>query len=149
VRVAPGHPSPLGATWDGSGVNFALRSSIATRVEVCLFDSAGDEQESRRVFLPGRTGGVRLSLDPAKIRLGDVVRRTELNMDLVECFDPGTNTCPIIHSCGLKRLLMDALDAFVGSLNAYTLADILKPGRRARLASSFIQLEQLKTRKAI
>jgi len=100
-------------------------------------------------ILPGRTGGVRLSLDPAKIRLGDVVRRTELNMDLVECFDPGTNTCPIIHSCGLKRLLMDALDAFVGSLNAYTLADILKPGRRARLASSFIQLEQLKTRKAI
>jgi Rrf2 family nitric oxide-sensitive transcriptional repressor len=100
-------------------------------------------------ILPGRTGGVRLRIDPAEIRLGDVVRRTELNLDVVECFDAGTNTCPIIHSCGLKRLLMDALDAFVDSLNAYTLADILKPGRRAKLVSSFIQLEQLKTRKAV
>ena len=100
-------------------------------------------------ILPGRTGGVRLRIDPTEIRLGDVVRRTELNLDVVECFDASTNTCPIIHSCGLKRLLMEALDAFVGSLNAYTLADILKPGRRAKLVSSFIQLEQLKTRKAV
>ena len=58
VRIDPGHPAPLGATWDGSGVNFALWSSIAARVELCLFDSAGDEFESARVFLPGRAGDV-------------------------------------------------------------------------------------------
>ena len=40
MRVWPGHPSPLGATWDGNGVNFALFSEHATKVELCLFDSA-------------------------------------------------------------------------------------------------------------
>jgi glycogen operon protein len=58
VRVAPGHSNPLGATWDGGGVNFALWSSVATHVELCLFDSPDDETESRRLFLPGRTGDV-------------------------------------------------------------------------------------------
>jgi isoamylase len=58
VRIDPGHPSPLGATWDGDGVNFALWSSVATRVELCLFDSAGEEVESRRAFLPGRSGDI-------------------------------------------------------------------------------------------
>ncbi len=40
MRVWPGRPYPLGATWDGRGVNFALYSENATRVELCLFDSA-------------------------------------------------------------------------------------------------------------
>ena len=43
--VHPGEPYPLGATWDGEGVNFALYSENATRVEVCLF--AADGQETR------------------------------------------------------------------------------------------------------
>ena len=42
-RVHPGEPYPLGATWDGEGVNFALYSENATRVEVCLFDAGGRE----------------------------------------------------------------------------------------------------------
>jgi glycogen operon protein len=41
--VAPGAPYPLGATCDGEGVNFALYSEHATKVEVCLFDAAGKE----------------------------------------------------------------------------------------------------------
>jgi isoamylase len=48
MKVWPGDPYPLGATWDGSGVNFALFSENATRVELCLFD--GDKE--RRVDLP-------------------------------------------------------------------------------------------------
>ncbi len=40
----PGHPFPLGATWDGEGVNFSLFSEHATRVELCLFDADGGEQ---------------------------------------------------------------------------------------------------------
>jgi isoamylase len=55
VRVWPGRPYPLGATWDGLGVNFALFSENATAVELCLFDSAGDEHESARVRMPERT----------------------------------------------------------------------------------------------
>jgi len=49
MRVRPGTPYPLGATWDGEGVNFALFSAHATRVELCLFD--GDE-ERERIVLP-------------------------------------------------------------------------------------------------
>ncbi len=54
--IPSGAPHPLGATWTKSGVNFALRSSRATRVELCLFDEAGEERA--RVDLPARTGDV-------------------------------------------------------------------------------------------
>ena len=50
-RVEAGSPTPLGATWDGSGTNFALFSSNATRVELCLFNEAG-RRELARVPLP-------------------------------------------------------------------------------------------------
>jgi isoamylase len=46
VRVWPGAPYPLGATWQGNGVNFAIFSAHATRVELCLFDSAEAQEES-------------------------------------------------------------------------------------------------------
>jgi isoamylase len=51
LRVWPGSPSPLGATWDGIGVNFALFSEHATRVELCLFDSVDAEVESLTIPL--------------------------------------------------------------------------------------------------
>src|SRR5438046_2007545 len=41
VRIWPGHPYPLGATYDGAGTNFSLFSEVATRVELCLFDDRG------------------------------------------------------------------------------------------------------------
>ena len=50
-RVREGLPHPLGATWDGAGINFALFSAHATRVELCLFDAAG-ERETARIELP-------------------------------------------------------------------------------------------------
>ncbi|MBO2448481.1 glycogen debranching protein GlgX [Actinomadura barringtoniae] len=43
-EVWPGEPYPLGATWDGTGTNFALFSEVATRVELCLFDADGNEE---------------------------------------------------------------------------------------------------------
>jgi len=46
-----GLPEPLGATWDGIGVNFALFSAHATRVELCLFDFTG-KRELERITLP-------------------------------------------------------------------------------------------------
>ena len=55
MRVQLGQPYPLGATWDGMGVNFALFSENATSVELCLFDSPDDARESQRVTLPERT----------------------------------------------------------------------------------------------
>ena len=49
MRIWPGHPYPLGATWDGEGVNFALFSENATAVELCLFDQANATQETHRI----------------------------------------------------------------------------------------------------
>jgi len=55
LRVWPGTPYPLGATWDGVGVNFALFSEHATRVELCLFDSPAAESESITIPLTEQT----------------------------------------------------------------------------------------------
>jgi glycogen operon protein len=52
MRVLPGRAYPLGATWDGSGVNFALYTENATKVELCLFDSDDAQKESARIELP-------------------------------------------------------------------------------------------------
>ena len=52
-----GRPHPLGATWDGEGTNFALFSSHATKVELCLF-SSGDGREVTRIPLPEKTDDV-------------------------------------------------------------------------------------------
>ncbi|MHC1480794.1 glycogen debranching protein GlgX [Frateuria aurantia] len=56
VRIREGQPFPLGATWDGLGVNFALFSGHATRVELCLFDASG--AETARLDLPEYTDEV-------------------------------------------------------------------------------------------
>jgi isoamylase len=58
ARVWPGAPAPLGAHPDGAGVNFALLSEHAARVEVCLFARPDDPYEAERIVLPERTGHV-------------------------------------------------------------------------------------------
>jgi Rrf2 family nitric oxide-sensitive transcriptional repressor len=72
----------------------------------------------------GRSGGVTLAKRPNKIRLGDVVRITEPDFALVECFGPD-NQCVITTRCRLRRALGEALDAFIATLDRYTLADLI------------------------
>ena len=57
MRIESGKPAPLGATWDGSGTNFALFSSNATKVELCLFEPSG-RRETDRISLPEHTHDV-------------------------------------------------------------------------------------------
>ncbi len=57
-RVWPGRPSPLGATWDGEGVNFAVFSSRASAIELCLFGGPDGRHEVERIPLQERTGDV-------------------------------------------------------------------------------------------
>src|SRR6185312_1632520 len=73
----------------------------------------------------GRGGGMRLAMHPSDIGVGWLIRRTEPHMNLVECFDLETNTCPIAPACGLKGALARAQQAFLGVLDEYTLADFL------------------------
>ena len=56
--VLPGRPYPLGATWDGKGVNFALFSEHAQRVELCLFDAPDSKHEAKRITLPESTNRI-------------------------------------------------------------------------------------------
>ncbi|MGH7535704.1 MAG: glycogen debranching protein GlgX, partial [Gemmatimonadales bacterium] len=58
IRVWPGTPDSLGATWDGEGTGFALFSEHATAVELCLFDRPDAAVESARVSLRERTGSI-------------------------------------------------------------------------------------------
>src|SRR5919197_5045775 len=57
-KVWPGRAHPLGATADDEGVNFAVYSKSAERVEVCLFDDRDPQREVRRIALPERTARV-------------------------------------------------------------------------------------------
>lgn len=75
----------------------------------------------------GRHGGVRLAKPVTEIRIGQLIRETEENLTLVECFEPDHNTCPISSGCRLASYLDEALSAFLAVLDARTLADVIEP----------------------
>jgi Rrf2 family nitric oxide-sensitive transcriptional repressor len=81
----------------------------------------------------GRGGGLRLARLPETIRVGEVVRQTEASMTFVECFDPETSQCRIEAACELRAALRKAVDAFLATLDGYTVAD-LGVRRRKKLA---------------
>lgn len=82
----------------------------------------------------GRAGGVRLARPASEIRIGAVVRATEENFVLVECFDPETNQCPIAPVCVLAPALDRALEAFFAVLDELTLSDLVQtPKKLGRL----------------
>ncbi|MGN7478214.1 RrF2 family transcriptional regulator [Solibacillus silvestris] len=73
----------------------------------------------------GRGGGIRLALDPEQINIGGVVRKTEEDFHIVECFNPENNLCKISAECRLKFALNEALKAYLAVLDSYTLADVI------------------------
>ena len=73
----------------------------------------------------GKGGGMRLGRAPEDINIGAVVRATEDNHKLVECFDRESSDCRIEAACVLRGLLGQALEAFLRALDRYTLADLL------------------------
>lgn len=72
----------------------------------------------------GRSGGFTLAKRPEDINLGAVVRATEPDFALVECFATG-NQCVVTDSCRFPQVLNEALGSFIATLDRYTLADIL------------------------
>ena len=75
----------------------------------------------------GKGGGVRLARPPEAINLGEVVRRVEADMALVECLGPEPGRWSIEPACVLRGVLGEALEAFLAVLDRYTLADLLGP----------------------
>jgi Rrf2 family nitric oxide-sensitive transcriptional repressor len=72
----------------------------------------------------GKGGGMRLGRLPEEIHLGEVIRQTEVDWALVECFSSGSG-CQIHAACRLPPILDEALAAMFGVLDKYTLSDLL------------------------
>jgi Rrf2 family nitric oxide-sensitive transcriptional repressor len=90
----------------------------------------------------GRSGGITLACDPGRINIGEVVRKTEPNFRIVECFDAKENTCRIVPVCTLRGVLSKALESFFDTLDGYTLADLVRMKGNQRL-SDFLPLRSL------
>src|SRR5690606_26515856 len=74
----------------------------------------------------GRNGGVRLGKPADKISLFDVVRVTEDNFAMAECFEDDATDCPLVDSCALNEALRKALGAFFEVLAGYSIDDLVK-----------------------
>lgn len=82
----------------------------------------------------GNNGGIRLSRPPEQINVGHIVRMSEGDSSLVECFG-AENQCVITPSCQLKHMFAEAMERFFYCLDQYTLADFLRGTRHAELDS--------------
>lgn len=80
----------------------------------------------------GRSGGVRLRVRPEKINIGAIVRASEQDFTIVECFNKANNRCVLSPACRLQRALREALDAFFKVLDGLSLADILHNADQVR-----------------
>ena len=88
--------------------------------------------EGYLIALRGKNGGLRLNGRPEDINIGALVRHTEQDFALVECFG-SVNGCIITPACQLKFVLAEALEAFFKTLDKYTLADLLPRARQGEL----------------
>jgi Rrf2 family iron-responsive transcriptional regulator len=97
----------------------------------------------------GRNGGVRLGKPAEEITLFEVVRVTEDNFSMAECFDSDTADCPLIDSCGLNAALREALGAFFAVLEKHTIADLIaaRPNMREALGIDNIAPRKVSARK--
>lgn len=73
----------------------------------------------------GRGGGIRMKVEPENINVGELVRRTEDDFHLVECFNSESNSCILSPVCRLKGALHEALNAYLAVLDNYTVADFI------------------------
>jgi Rrf2 family nitric oxide-sensitive transcriptional repressor len=80
----------------------------------------------------GRSGGLRLARPARSIVIGDVVRRMEGDFALVECFPGGNGACLITPACRLKKVLHEAVQAFLTVLDQYTIDDLVRDNARLR-----------------
>lgn len=81
----------------------------------------------------GRNGGVRLAVPANEINIGAIVRATEADFRIVECFDQVNNQCVLSPACRLRAAMHEALEAFFRVLDGLTLADVIANAGQIRL----------------
>ncbi|MGI9349930.1 MAG: iron-responsive transcriptional regulator RirA [Rhizobiaceae bacterium] len=96
----------------------------------------------------GRNGGIRLKCPATSIHLSEVIRITEDNFAMADCFDTGGTDCPLVENCGLNMALREALNAFFAVLEKYTIADLIKqrPGIEALLGIDLLPDQEISAR---
>jgi Rrf2 family nitric oxide-sensitive transcriptional repressor len=90
----------------------------------------------------GRGGGIKLAMEPARINLGQVFRRTEPNLKLLSCFDSSVMECRIAGFCDLQGVFAAALQAFLRELDGVTLEDVIGNKRPLRKAFALPSISQ-------
>jgi len=90
----------------------------------------------------GKGGGIRLAHKPESICIGDVVRQTEPNFDIVECFNSKNQPCIIEPLCALKMSLYEASQSFLAVLDKYTLADAVRKDSPVAQTISFSKYQR-------
>jgi Rrf2 family nitric oxide-sensitive transcriptional repressor len=86
----------------------------------------------------GKGGGLELKREPETLSLGEVVRVTENHFNMLECFDPETNTCCLFKVCAIKGAIKKAQLAFLKTLDNITLAQV--SANKDQLSSALSQL---------
>ncbi len=91
----------------------------------------------------GRNGGIRLGRPADEITLLDIVRVTEDNFAMADCFDNGMTNCPLVDACTLNSVWSEALAAFFAVLKSYTIADLIKPSSNINTLLGLDNLDSL------
>ena len=117
LGVSPDQVTPIGEIAGAYGLSKNHLMKVANHL------AAGGYMKAIR----GNQGGIRLARSPTDINIGAVVRYTETDMNLVECFCPGkAGSCRIETGCLLRSALRTALRALLGVLDNYSLASLLQ-----------------------
>lgn len=92
----------------------------------------------------GRNGGLRLGMEPQDINIGQIVRDTEPDFFMAECFDRDNNSCIYTPGCKLKRILRDATEAYLNTLDGVTLDTLIR--REDGQLNQYIQAKMVSLR---
>ena len=96
----------------------------------------------------GRGGGLRLQKPADQIVLGEVIRHTETDFDLVECFNADMNACRLDGSCRLKFALQEALHQYLSVLDGVTLADLVGQAPGGFKPDTMIDVKDIKRKRS-
>lgn len=109
-------------TIEESALIFGVSRAHLKKVVLCL------TQSGFLIGQRGRSGGFRLARPPAQINLGDVIRATEPDFDMVECYQTG-NACRLTAGCRLPAIVTRATQSYLSVFDGCTLADLVVEAR--------------------
>lgn len=99
--------------------------------------------------LRGRNGGLKLGREPSEINIGAVVRSTEPDFYMAECFDPKKNFCMMSSACSLKGVLHSATAAYLAVLDGVTLESLIQQDSKRATSAPTLRAIPVRTERAV